>query len=508
MTTRERTSALKKTASSRVSVFLPLYALGVLPLLLSFSACSRTDKITLFATARAEGWLWSRPAADDKKGSGEAGGYAVLRKVYDLEKQPKLAVDLGNWFSETPEGYLTKGAAAAACMNSVPYAVSALGPEDLTLAPGDLEKLVRASSFAVVASNLYLRNNKKPAFLTSQHIIELGGTKIGFLAVTVMDPAKFGAQRYLPNYKLEKESYEIERAVKTLKDGGARVTVLLLGVNPKKSAGGDFYDSFLAKTPRLDLVLTDDPGLKKPRRVNKTWVVSVPHKLSAVSRIELSIEPDTGRLTGVGAKNILLDKNKYGEDKETLAVVNKQRAAVTRLFSRKVGTAAADLRVSEGSVSPLGNFTADCVKRWARSDASIINNSVLGGDILKGSVTTGDLYRVFPFDTSVVFVKIRGEDLKSAIETVSRDISVSGMEIRMQGAGVERLLIGGEPVRPGHIYHIAVPDSIVNDRDYSLLSSATEFANSKRFLREVLGWCFSRRAVTPKPDLNRITRID
>ena len=444
-----------------------------------------------------------------------------MRKVYDREKNPKLAVDLGNWFADTPEGYLTKGGAVAACMNTIPYTVSALGPEDLALSPADLEKLVRASSFTVLASNLYLRNNKKPLFVKSQQIVYAGGTRIGLLAITVMEPAKANVQRHLSNYKLEKESYEIARSLKSLKEAGARVTVMLLTINPKKQAGKDFYTSFLDKLPRLDLVITDDPGLKKPLRVNRTWIVAAPHKTMSVARIDLSFEPGTGRLVGIASRNIRLERDKYGEDEATLETVNRQRALIKRLFSKRVGTVASDIRKSENSLaslsaaklnsgvvdSPLGNFTADCVKRWAKSNAAIINNSVLGGDILKGPVTTGDLYRTLPFDTSVVFVKIRGSDLQRVMEeTASGDISVAGMEIRMRGAALELMLIEGAPVKPDHIYRIAVPDSIVTDKDYSLLASATEFANSRRFLREVLGWCFSRRTVTPKPDLIRITR--
>lgn len=479
--------------------------------LFSLAACSRTENITIYATARAGGWLWARPAEDSHKEKGLVGGYAVLRKVYEQEKNPKLAVDLGNWFGETPEGYLTRGSAAAACMNALPYAVSALGPEDLTLSPAELEKLVRASSFTVLASNLYLRNDKKPPFIQSRLIVPVGGTRIGFLAVNVMEPASPNHRRYLPGYKLEKESYEIERAFKSLKDGGARLTVLLLGLNPRKQASREFYFSFLDRLPRLDLVITDDPGLKKPLRVHKTWVVPAPARLASAARIELSVDPGTGRLIGLRAKNVLLEKNKYGEDTAVLAIVDRQRAFIQKLFSKRVGSAAADIRASGSSLSPLGDFTADCVRRWARSHAAIINNTVLCGDILKGPVTVGDLYRVLPLDTSVVFVKIRGADLKRAIEEASSGgISVSGMEIRMRGQSVERLLIEGAPADPDRIYRLAVPDSIVNDEDLSLLSSATEFANSRRPLREVLGWCFSRRAVTPGPgpDPGRLTRSE
>jgi hypothetical protein len=91
-------------------------------------------------------------------------------------------------------------------------------------------------------------------------------------------------------------------------------------------------------------------------------------------------------------------------------------------------------------------------------------------------------------------------------ETVSKDISVSGLEIRVKGESVDRFLIEGKPVIPNRIYRVAVPDSIVNDKEYALLSSATEFANSRRFLREVIGWCFSSQRTTLKPDGGRIIR--
>gem|GEM_PF-807574 len=474
-----------------------------LPLLCFFflQSCSRKADITIFATAHSGDWLW-------KGRGGQSGGYATLRRIYELEKGPKLAVDLGNWLGETPEGYLTRGAAAAACMNAVPYSVSALGPEDLVLAPAELEKLAKAASFPVVASNLYLRDDKKPAFLKTHYIAALGGTRVGFLAVTIMDPAKFGVQRYLPNYKFEKESYEMERALRSLRNGGARVTVLLLVLNPRKPVPRDFYESFLKSAPRPDLIITDDPGLKKPKKHGKTWVAPVPHELAAAARIGLSIDPGTGRLSGVAAGIIELDKTRRGESPSVVSVIAEQRGTARRMLARRAGSAAAALKRSEGAASPLGDFTADCVRRWARSNAAIINNSVLGGDLAGGTVTTGDLYKVLPVDTSVVFVKIRGEDLKSAIENISGDISVSGMEIGFRGAGIEKLEIEGEPVRPGRIYRIAVPDAIVTDQDFSLLASATEFANSRRSLREVLGWCFSRRTVPPGPDRKRITRED
>lgn len=476
--------------------------------LLALSACAKTDKLVIYATARGGGWLWARPGGAPEQG--DAGGYAVFKKVYDLETKPKLAVDLGNWFNETPEGFLTKGQAAAECMNTVPYAVSALGTEDLTLAPKDLEKLVKVATFPVVASNLYLKAGKKPDFVKSQQLLTAGKTKVGFLSVIVMDPDRPNTPRYLPNYRFEKESYEIERSIKALKDAGADVTVLLMGINAKKKARKDFYTAFFAKLPRLDLIITDDPNLKKPARVNKSWLIPAPPGLLSAARIELSIDPATGHMLSADHELIGLDVKKYGQDAATLAAIAKHRAYALKHFARRIGTAADDLkRAAAGADSALGNFTADCARRWARTNAAIVNNSILSGDIPKGDVTLGDLRRVLPFETSVVFVKIRGEDLERAVqEMISKDISVSGLDIRVKGDAVDGLLIEGRPVAPNHIYHVAVPDSIVNDKEYTLLSSATEFANSRTLLREAVRWCFSKYRTVPKPTGGRIVRTD
>ncbi|MBU2572958.1 MAG: 5'-nucleotidase C-terminal domain-containing protein [Elusimicrobia bacterium] len=475
-------------------------------LLLSLTACAKTDKVIIYATARSGGWLWARPDPDSKKG--EMGGYAVFKKIYDLEKKPKLAVDLGNWFNETPEGYLTKGRAALDCMNAIPYAVSSLGPEDLALAPKDLEKLVRIATFPVIASNLYLKTNKKPGFIKSRQILVSGKTKIGFFAVTVMDPDRPNTPKYLTNYKFEKESYEIERSIKALKDAGADIMVLLLDINAKKKTGKGYYAAFFSRLPPIDLIITDDPAVKKPLRINNSWIIPAPSKMSSAARIELSVDPRSGRLLKANHKLMLLDKEKYGQDPATLETVMRHRGFVSKHFLKRIGTALGDIKRSEkGLDSPLGNFTADCIKRWARSNGAIINNAILAGDIAKGAVTLGDLYRVLPHDTSVVFVKIRGEDLKRAVEeTISKDISVSGIEAHMRGRTVDRLLINGRPLFPNRIYRLAVPDSMVNDKEYTLLSSATEFANSRRSLREVLGWCFSRQKTVPKPGGARIIR--
>ena len=475
-----------KTACTKTAAFIAV--------LLFFCACSKKEEVVLFVTARLEGRISSAP--DPALKSAGAGGLAVFKNIYDREKRPRLALDLGNWLSDMPEGRIIGSQAVIECMAAVPYSAAALGYRDLTLDPRELEKLSKTAPFPLLASNLYLKNDKKPEFLRSYALLQAGGRKIGVFAINVSDPKKTNQPKYLLNYRLEKESYEIEKALKPLKEGGAKITVMLLNINPKTAAKPEFYRKFLEKLPKTDLVITDEPSLKKPFKAGKSWVVPSGRGSSA-ARVTLSIDPATGALSGIDWSMIVLDKARYGEDPGVLKVINRHLRRLESYMGRRIGFLSAELKLHEGNASPIGDFTAGCMKRWARSNAALLVNSELGAGLSSGPVTTGDIYKVIPYDTSVVFVKIRGSELAGALEdkTLS-DISVSGLKILTREGGIKSVETDSQPLVPGRIYHLAVPDSIVNNKDYPILPNAMEFANSKRFLREILGWCFSLRKIT------------
>ena len=466
--------------------------------LLFFCSCSKKEEAVIFVTARLEGRISAEP--DPSRKGTRSGGMAVFKNLYKLEGRPKLALDMGNWLSETSEGRVMSAQSVLDCLNAVPYSAAAPGYRDLAFTPKELENLSKTVSFPLIASNLYLKNNKKPGFLCGFTLLKAGGSKIGVFAINVADPQKANRSKNLLNYRLEKESYEIEKALKALKDGGAKITVMLLNINPKVAAKPEFYRKFLEKLPKTDLIITDEPSLKRPFKAGRSWVV--PSGLgSSAARILLHIEPVTGMLVDIDWDLLPLDQAKYGEDPAALETVNRHLGSVARYLGRRIGFLSTELKLRDGANSPMGEFTAGCMKQWARSNAALLVNSDLAAGISSGPVTVGDLYKVMPYDTSVVFVKIRGAELAGALEDkVLSDISVSGLKIIAGENGIKSVETDSGPLVPGRVYHLAVPDSIVNNADYPILPNAMEFANSKRSLREILGWCFSLRKISaPAP---------
>jgi len=157
--------------------------------------------------------------------------------------------------------------------------------------------------------------------------------------------------------------------------------------------------------------------------------------------------------------------------------------------------------------TPAADFAADCMRRWARTNAAIIPLSEPAAGFSSGTVTVGDLRRAFPLDSSVVFVKMRGDDLERVMASMPpSDITVSGLRLFLKDGVFERAESENGPLAAGHIYRLAVPDSMTGDREHSVLANAMEFANSRRSLREVVSWCFSRQNSIPRPEGRRIVR--
>ena len=465
-------------------------------------ACAGKDEVTIFATGRTQGRL----AAAETDGR-RMGGFAAFKKLYDSEPGPKLAVDTGDWFSAMPEGWLTRGRSTLECFNAVPYAAAAVGVEDLALTPAELQKLAEGSKVPVLASNLYLKNNRKPDAVKSWTLTEAGGRKIGLFSAVIYDPSRPNKARHLQNYRLEKETYETEKAMKALKDAGASVIVMLLSVNPKEEAGEDLFRDFVAKVSRVDLIITDDPQVKKPFKTGRTWVARAGLGMGSAARITLKLDKTTGRLTGVGWKDVPLDAGKLGQDQAMLKIVTVHKAAASAYMGRRIGTLASALPLRDGVDTPAADFAADCIRRWARTNAAILPLSEPAAGFSSGTVTVGDLYNAFPQDSSVVFVKIRGDDLERTLTAMQpSEITVSGLKLFLKDGAVEKVEAEQGPLVPGRVYRLAVPDSLAGGKNHMVLSSAMEFANSRRPLREVVSWCFSRQNSIPRPEGRRIVR--
>ena len=468
-------------------------------------ACAKKESLVIFSTARAQGNI---QASDDCFKKGSCGGFPALKNIYDSESLPKLIVDLGNWSSDTPQGLLTKGKDVIEMMNAFPYSAAVPGITDINLAEKDFDRLIKDSEFPILGTNLYARGGKRKEGISNHSIINVNGHKIGLFSVLLANPKKPESQKNYARFRIEKGSYDANLAINALKKEGAEIIIMLLSVNPAAESDKDYYKNFIDQVSRTNLIITDDPEVQKTFRSGKTWVIPAGTKNKEVSRTEIMFNPDTGKISSAETRMLEIDPIRYKENPELRGIAIKYKIEEDKHFSKKAGTIKAPIPLKEKGLPLMANFAADCIKIWAKTSASLMPINEPEAPLSSTTVTLTDLYKSFPKDSSIVFVKIRGENLLEALKLLKPDeFTVSGLRLFYSWNGkLEKAESAtGESIKPDKIYQIAVPDSMITDGNTYLLANAAEFANSKNPTRNVIQWCTASR-YNFNPETERMIR--
>lgn len=451
------------------------------PLLLA--SCSWRDSVVVYVTSDARGWVLRAP---EDEGPAPA-GFPVLKKVIENEDRPFLLFHAGPWLSGPPESLPQRAKAAAECMAGMPYAAAGLLGEDLELDPSRVERALKGSALPLLGSNLYLKSGKRLPFAGRSVTAAVGGTSLGLAVLTAPRPEKLAWPKYGSRYKFEKETYETELALKEMSAAGAGIKSVLLEIGEGEGAM-EFLKYFLGHfNGRLDLAMVKSPAVTKRFTYKGTLVVPV---LAGLNRIELK-PAHKGGLADASHRTIKLDAEKYGSDPAVEAMLDSHSSGAQATLDRVIGTLPYPLEPGKSGPSTAGAWAAACLKRWARGDAAIFDPADIRAPLPRGEVKLGDLYRALPGENNVVFVKIRGQEfLEFLRDSAHRRLSYAGVSY---DAGKGTGEADGQPIQPGRLYRVAIPDSMVSENEHTILSTAMEFANSRHPVRDTMRWCLGRR---------------
>ena len=114
----------------------------------------------------------------------------------------------------------------------------------------------------------------------------------------------------------------------------------------------------------------------------------------------------------------------------------------------------------------------DIMRASLDADVAIQNTFGIRDDLDAGDVSLRDLFRIMPFDNTLVRVELSGADLTDWIRQTLRVnrtfLQVSGMQVLFtaapDGQSVQnvRVQVGGKPVDPKRMYRIATNDYLAS----------------------------------------------
>jgi len=400
-------------------------------------------------------------------------------QLYKRELQKKykyiLTIDTGDHIQGDTIGVLSKGLDIINIMNEIGYNVTILGNHEFDY---DMEALQNCNNTldngGYICTNFCYRKNKTSVF-PPYKIIEIGGKKLGFIAV--LTPTTL-TKTYLYKFKDDegkllydflsdnncKELYEIVQNYIDFLNETVDYVILLSHIG---NEGDSIYstDELLKNLNGIDVVL-DGHTHKVYNKTSKDKdgkdikIIQGGTKLSHFGVIKINItsnETSTELISKVpkpkNDKNdsIEIERNggKYWVDKKMTEYINNIINSHWEELIRPIGIAPFDLiinkdedhhnQISRYEESTLCDLITDSIRYIGEGNITIMSAGSVRTDLKKGTITYKNILDILPFSNPIIVKNVSGQDILDALEygvrllpeTSSRFPQVSGISFKV-----------------------------------------------------------------------------
>lgn len=455
-----------------------------------FCACSDNKTVLeIYHTGAISGYFYAQTFGEEHK---SYGGLPSLKKILLSKQEPFLLFDSGNLFSVTREGQIAKLTGSLKLISSLPYTAITLSAEDFKFGTEDINAALKDNKIPIIISNLKTFDGNIPKGIKDSMIFNFQGLKIGVLGV--LSKKDFDNLVRSSGFVAYDEVESLKPLVEKFKKEEVNLIILLssLGLERQDKAIND--RTLLDEISDINILL--GTGNKENIDNSKIIINQAQANLQQVSLISLILNKNK-QISSHNITDILLDISVFGEEENLLQQVNMLKQQVAKTRTKHAAKNDSYLE-SEGQDSSLALYTAACLKKWGKTAIGLINLEALGEGLPQGDVTEEDLYKAFPFDDKVMFVKMYGADLQRALEKnliSGHQAALNGIKILYNAENkIKKVTINGQDIQKRQLYDIAMPDHLIsNAPGYEEFLNMYEFKNTDRTVRDIVTWCLSRK---------------
>ena len=447
-----------------------------------------TDKesvnITVLHTNDIHGHLESSPEIDPKGDSTERenyGGAGQLTTIINRERKETqeagdhfLLVDAGDMAMGTPVSGMFKGEPVIEVMNQQKYDAATIGNHEFDWGLEPLKNMIQQAKFPFVNANLTDGDGNPLPRVKPFIIKDLGDVKVGIVGVITPETAQINANDETRSLKFEDPAKTLQKTIPEMKKKGADIIMVL-------SHLGYSDDHKLAQQVEgIDLIVGGHSHhtLDRPVRVGNTAIVQTGSEGKMVGKVQLRWNPRTRCVVHTQGELIPVKSDSINPDSQVQSIVAKYQKKVDALMNRKLGKVKTDLIQPEtGKETNLGNMVTDLMRQRTGAQVALINSGSLRSDLPRGVISYKDVYKVVPFDSSIVKVNMKGKDIMDTLETSAgrerdKKLQVSGLNVTYDSTRPEgkRLIEvsteDGKPLDPEETYSVATIDYLLNGGDH------------------------------------------
>lgn len=408
------------------------------------------------------------------------GTYSGLAGLLEKERKqdtPTIFTFAGGSLGPSPLSSLDRGSHIIDILNTLEPDLMTLNKREFSYFEDELTLRSYEAAFPIVSSNLYdplIKGNLEG--ILSSLVVEKDNTKVGF--ISILD------EEVVEEYLLKRVSvFEprniIQDLISALKQKGAELVVLVY------SKERDYYQTLISEN-QIDFALRVLPT----SQINQVKHQDPQNKVYSISYEEPFMLLQMNWQTNNKVKNLTIETPKiYYSNLPSMAttslLVDEYNQRLNRLLDQKIGFFGTEINTSRSLVRtmemPFGNFIADALKQYAKTDIGLVNGGLIRGDksYSKGAIISRrDIATELPFRSHVTVLTLTGEQLEQALEnSVSevenekgRFLHVSGITFtysldKPAGNRVQRILVNGVTLNPQQSYTVATSDYLANGGD-------------------------------------------
>jgi 2',3'-cyclic-nucleotide 2'-phosphodiesterase/3'-nucleotidase len=347
-------------------------------------------------------------------------------------------------------------------------------------------------------------------------VVRKGKLRIGIIGAITEDTPVVANPKVLVGLRFDSPAPVVNELASKLKTEGADVVVVLSHLGGAQERDGSVTGpvaEFVSELKGVDAVLDGHSHTVAAGVVN-----SIPVMISGsngrrlgVMKLEVMCAAGSGSGKKGGSSAVarcsttLLEQAvmpTFGDslepDKATADVVDSYVRKFAAEIDRVVAVAAAEVSTGRQE-SALGNLISDIMREAVGADIAFTNSGGIRAGLDAGPITVGEIFRILPFDNTIVTMYLTGEQVREVLEegTSSRGVvQASGLKYscRQEDPAGQRVksvaLENGTPISPTGRYLVATNDFMASGGDrYATFKDGETILNTQILVREAaISW--------------------
>lgn len=489
-------------------------------------AVAEDKKVTLLFTNDVESAYDPIPAfwLDDLERIGGIAEMTTLINEIRATNSRTFLFDAGDIFT----GALakeTQGALAFDLMAIMGYDALGIGNHEFEYGVEVFGWQKNRAPFPVLSANMFYKGTDHP-FAQAHTIIERDGVRIGVVGIMGRDAVSAIIPAFIAPLDVVDEASTVQRSVDAIRD---EVDIVVLLTHQGKTAPMQTDAETDPRTQRdidadirlagavtgVDVMFSGHADAGTPEPVvhpeTGTLIMQTYGQATHLGFLELTLDEDTGDISGYDGKLIPVDADRYAPDPLVRERIESARASFPALFEI-IGKSGSYMNRKYMEESALGNLFADIFREKAGTDIAFIHPGSLRKDLPAGDIRRVDILDVYPFIDHVLTMQLNGRQLKDLIEqslTFERGLlEISGFEVTYDrskplGQRVMSMSRDGSPIQPDDVFTAGAPTIIANGADLFTTFTEVEKTGNAGLISEILLAYFANHDMVEAPALGR-----